>query len=228
MRRIILFLTVLAATASCTLLAADAPKRQGWSGFPLYGNVKSVTHTELKVSSGVVVRDKINSKTSYNFNEAGDVTEEATYMSDGSLKGTVIFKYDTLRNMIEDALYNSDGSLSQKHIYKYDSKGNRTEWARYYGSKDQFVFKATFKYDTQGNLTEDAVYSSDGSLYQKYTYKYDAKGNKTEGVRYGSAGSLSGKTTYKYDSQGNVSEITKYDGEMRPVSQFVFTITYRK
>ena len=149
MRRIILFLTVLAATASCTLLAADAPKRQGWSGFPLYGNVKSVTHTELKVSSGVVVRDKINSKTSYNFNEAGDVTEEATYMSDGSLKGTVIFKYD-------------------------------------------------------------------------------AKGNKTEDVRYGSAGSLSGKTTYKYDFQGNVSEITEYDGEMRLVSQFVFTITYRK
>jgi hypothetical protein len=149
MRRIILFLTVLAATASCTLLAADAPKRQGWSGFPLYGNVKSVTRTELKVSSGVVVRDKINSKTSYNFNEAGDVTEEATYMSDGSLKGTVIFKYD-------------------------------------------------------------------------------AKGNKTEDVRYGSAGSLSGKTTYKYDFQGNVSEITEYDGEMRLVSQFVFTITYRK
>lgn len=75
MRRIILFLTVLAATASCTLLAADAPKRQGWGGFPLYGNVKSVTRTEFKVSSGVVVRDKINSKTSYNFNEAGDVTE---------------------------------------------------------------------------------------------------------------------------------------------------------
>lgn len=133
MRRIILFLTVLAATASCTLLAADAPKRQGWSGFPLYGNVKSVTRTELKVSSGVVVRDKIKSKTSYNFNEAGDVTEEATYMSDGSLKGTVIFKYDTKGNLTDEEAYQSNGSFYGKVINKYDSQGNITENAQYFG-----------------------------------------------------------------------------------------------
>ena len=48
MKRLTLILTILIAAASCTQLAADAPKRQGWDYDkfgPLYGNVESVTIT---------------------------------------------------------------------------------------------------------------------------------------------------------------------------------------
>ena len=183
MKRIILILTVLAATASCVLSAADAPERQGWNGnisplvdkfysygsVPLYGNVESVTCTEYYFmdSSGVVVRGKIDSKSCYNFNEVGDVTEKVEYNSDGSLKG--------------------------KKMYKYDSKGNKTEEA-WYKSGGTLSWKSTYKYDSEGNMTEDAYYDSDGSFGRKYTYKYDSKGNMTEKAFY-AYGMLSWKVT---------------------------------
>ena len=174
MKRLTLILTILVAAASCTLSAADAPKRQGWSGDPLYGNVESVTITEysLKDSLGVLSRSKIEEKVCYNFNESGDVTEKTEYKSDGSLRWKNTYKYDTKGNNTEDAWYTSAGSLSGKY---------------------------TFKYDTKGNNTEKAVYTSDGSLREKYIYKYDTKGNKTETALYKSDGSLDWKHIHKYN-----------------------------
>ena len=138
MKRLTLILTILIAAASCALSAADAPKRHGWGeDGPLYGNVESVTVTKysLKDSFGVISRSKINSKSCYKFKESGDVTEEASYKSDGSLSHKFIYKYDKKGNLTEWATYNSDGSLRTKCIYeKYDSKGNRTEETQYDGS----------------------------------------------------------------------------------------------
>ena len=154
MKRLTLILTILVAAASCTLSAADAPKRQGWRDKPmgpLYGNVESVTITgySLKDSFGVLSRSKIKEKICYNFNESGDVTEEAMYNSDGSLSWKAIYKYDTKGNKTEKAKYDSDGSLSRKFIYKYDSRGNITEVTKYYGEmqkpESQDVYTIIFR-----------------------------------------------------------------------------------
>jgi len=72
------------------------------------------------------------------------------------------------------------------------------------------------------------MYYSDGTLSSKYIYKYDTKGNKTEEAEYKSDGSLEEKYIYKYDSKDNITEKTIYDGELRPTSQIVYTIIYRK
>ena len=138
MKRLTLILTILVASASCALSAADAPKRHGWRDWmdtpmgPLYGNVESVTVTRyfLKDSSGVLSRSE-SFKLCYNFNESGDVTERVQYNSDGSLRNKKICKYDTKGNKTEEARYASDG-LKHKLTYKYDSQGNITELTECY------------------------------------------------------------------------------------------------
>ena len=154
MKRLTLILTILIASASCTQLATDAPKRQGWEDKymgPLYGDVESMTIIEysLKVSSGVLSRGNIYKKNCFNFNQSGDVTEEAMYDSDGSLIWKSIYKYDSKGNVTERAKYNSDGSFDHKCIYKYDSKGNIAEATEYYGEmqkpKSQTVYTIIYR-----------------------------------------------------------------------------------
>ncbi len=235
-----------------------APKRQGWVGGPLYGDVESETSTRYTVSEkfGEIVKDKITFRTFYRFNQKGDVIEwawynsdgsldwkytykydsqgnqieEAEYKSDGSLNGkyTYTYKYDSQGNMIEKTYYNSDGSLYCKHLYKYDSQGNQIEWA-WYNSDGSLDWKLLYKYDSQGNMIEEAEYKSDGSLDWKATYKYDSQGNMIEKTYYNYDGSLRGKTIYKYDSQGNWVEWISYEGEiMKPTEMVVRKIVYRK
>lgn len=218
-----------------------APKREGWGDWhgPLYGDVESVTITEYKLSEkfGEIVKDKIDYKEVYKFNQNGDVVEMAAYNSDGSLyenwlckydsQGKLIevagyypdgslddkslYKYDSRGNQIEEAHYNSDGSLDRKHLSKYDSQGNMVEEARYFDGSLRST--TIYKYDAQGNRIEHAIYDSDGSLDSKELSKYDSQGNKIEEVEYKSDGSLRSKHLYKYDSQGKLIEKAEYNSD---------------
>lgn len=48
-------------------------------------------------------------------------------VSDGSLEGKMICKYDDNGNPIEELYYNPEGILIEKTISKYDGKGNLIE-----------------------------------------------------------------------------------------------------
>ena len=183
----------------------EAPCRQGWDNdIPLYGDVESVAVVTYKLEEkfGEVVRVDIEDSEKYYFNKAGDVIEEASYWSDGSLDCKSICKYDSSGNMIEMAGYNSYGSLDFKAVYKYDSSGNKIE---------------------------GVSYNSGGSLDRKNIYKYDTSGNMIEWASYWSDGSLDRKDVYKYDASGNMTEETVYYSEaLLPKRQTVYEITYRK
>ena len=167
MKKSILF-TALAALLVATSCAGSteqvagqkktAPKREGWDRGPLYGDVDSITilHYYPTEKFGEVVKDKIDYKESYKFNQKGDVIERANYNSDGSLKWKEIHKYDSQGNQIEEAHYNSDGSLGGKWLYKYDSQGK--------------LIESDCKFD--------------GLLDRKWLYKYDSQGNRVEWISY--------------------------------------------
>jgi hypothetical protein len=118
-----------------------------------------------------------------------------------------------------EPLYGNVESVTVTSYFLKDSSGvlSRSE-----------SFKLCYNFNESGDVTERVQYTSDGSLYWREIYKYDTKGNKTEAAEYKSDGSLSVKYTYKYDAQGNVTEKTEYVGKMRPISQVVYTIIYRK
>ena len=165
MKRTILFAVLLPLLAVSACTSNKAPERQGWnneSGGPLYGDVESVTFIEYNLTDkfGEIVKDGIEEKNVYKFNQQGDVIEKAPYNSDGSLDYKYLYKYDSQGNMIEKANYYSDGSLGWKYLYKYDSKGNIIE-VDGYKSDGSIDYKALYKYDSQGNWTEQISYKGE-------------------------------------------------------------------
>ena len=175
MKRLFLLVavTLVALCGSIATTNAQAPERQNWNGgFPLYGNVESVTITwyELHDKFGEVIRGDVQGKHKYCFNNAGDVIEYAHYNSDGSLPWKYIYKYDSYGNMIEDACYYSDSSLDRKSIPKYDSSGNMIEEACY-NSAGSLRGKSIYKYDSSRNLIEVTKYNGD-ALIPEYQVEY--------------------------------------------------------
>jgi YD repeat-containing protein len=81
---------------------------------------------------------------------------------------------------------------------------------------------------TSYSLKDSSGVLSRSKIEEKYCYNFNQSGDVTELADYKSDGSLWYKYIYKYDSQGNITEMTDYDGELRPTSQDVYTIIYRK
>ena len=88
-------------------------------------------------------------------------------------------------------------------------------------------------YKIKGNRKEEFVYSSDGSLNQKYAYTLDDKGNEVEMLIYDTnKNSVESKETYRYiefDSKGNWTKRVTSEGEKE--SNFSLKpskVTYRK
>ena len=201
---ILAIVTLLPSIAFAQVKKADAPERDGYDGVPLYGDIESITFREylLEDKFGEEVKGEMTDCVKSTFNQRGDVIEEASYNSDGSLEWKYIYKYDSAGNVIERTAYNSDGGLVLKNIYKYDSLGNRIE---------------------------RASYNSDGSLISKYLYEYDFVGNKIECAGYSTDGGLDYKSIYKYDSAGNIVKCASYKSEiMIPDRLTEYEIVYRE
>ena len=108
----LLLAILLTATSFAQVKKAPAPKRLGWDReLALYGNVDSVVYTvhTLKDYFGEIVKDNLNIKSVYKFNERGDVVERSFYdffMDDIWRKCT--YKYDSAGNLIENIEYRSE------------------------------------------------------------------------------------------------------------------------
>ena len=126
----LLLAILLTATSFAQVKKAPAPKRLGWDReLALYGNVDSVVYTvhTLKDYFGEIVKDNLDAKSVYKFNERGDVVERSFYdfFMDDTWECT--YKYDSAGNMTEIVGRNHEF----KNILKYDSVGNLIENIQY-------------------------------------------------------------------------------------------------
>lgn len=90
-------------------------------------------------------------------------------------------KYDEKGNIIEQTSYYSDGSIIKKKKYTYNENGHLIE-ENCYDSDGCIETKTKYKYNEKGHLIEENLYKSDGSLEIKDTYKYNEKGNLIENI----------------------------------------------
>jgi hypothetical protein len=153
-------------------------------------------------------KEFLDSKTISKYNSDGNMIEESSYKSDGSLSSKFIFKYDSNGNEIESSCYESDGSLDSKTIFKYNSDGNMIGSSRY-ESDGSLSSKEIYKFDSNGKKVEVLIYNSDGEVVLTYISKY-FDGKLSESTIYDSDGEVYQNTTYNYDSNGNEVESTIY------------------
>lgn len=90
------------------------------------------------------------------------------------------YKYDEVGNLLEEVYFNQDGIMISKELYKYDIRLGRLIEKN---SISWFINSETrhlYIYDNVPNLKEEQHYSHDGLLYSKIIYKHDNIGNIIE------------------------------------------------
>jgi len=188
------------------------------------GKVKSTTenvYTSVE-KFGQYQRNKFSSRNVSNYNIQGYLIGFARYSEDGStsLKGEVIYKYDSQKNIIEQYRKYEDGTIVNQHSYKYNSKGLKIE--RYdHGYQKKIVSKIIYVYDSENNIIEEKKYK-EGDLQSNIIYKYDGKNNLIL-KKMLKNNKLVSETNYKYNSDYNLIE----EIELSPIGNSQYKSTYK-
>ena len=135
---------------------------------------KTIRYAAIEIFGQLEIDEILDGPFEIYYDENGNKIKICRYDYD-DLSYKYTHKYDEKGNIVEDNSYDSDGSLSSKHTYKYDEKGNIVEDNNYNFDGRLFDSKTTYKYDEKGNMIEETYYDSDGIPDYKYTYKYKSK-----------------------------------------------------
>ena len=119
--------------------------------------------------------------------------------------------YDEKGNMVEEQYFDGDSSVTRKTVNKYDN-GNKIEQKK---SESGTTLKTTYKYDARGNVIEEIQYDADGNIAARITSGYDDKGNEAEELYYDKDNNLQTHTVFKitYDKNGNWTRREQLDND---------------
>ena len=148
-------------------------------------------------------------KTVYTLNADSQLTQSLVTWPDGKPGGKTTFCYDNKGNMIEEINYKPDGSIANTSNYKYDANGNKTENSIKSNLENQGSGTSYYEYDNKGNLIKTSHPLRHGGTAWYYSIKkYNEKGKIIEeGGVFSDDGPSDMKTFWKYDDKGNVAEI---------------------
>jgi hypothetical protein len=171
------------------------------SEYDVHGNITQVDAFNADTTQNKDEHHVID-KYSYTYAANGYVLEKIDNTEDSDLRGTHIYRYDSVNNLIVDS------NTERIYLYycKYDIKGNLREYDRYAPVIDTtLVEKDIYTYDDKGNVIEKDSYNSRG-LIAKNVYVCDAKGRNIEQETYGKDGVLMSTYSTQYkgdDKNGN-------------------------
>jgi hypothetical protein len=126
-------------------------------------------------------------KSTFKYDDKGNVTEQANYKGGDSLIGRIVSTYDASGNMTSLDSYDSKNILTRKLTWTFDAKGNRTEWTESTRRGEELLLfcKIKSRHDDKGNVVEETQYGNpEGSITrQTLSYEFDAMGNWIKRVR---------------------------------------------
>ncbi len=130
--------------------------------------------------------------THYNYNKAGQVTEEAIFDANNDYCHSTWYEYDN-----KGRLTKTTNPIGQTFVYGYDNNNNKT-----YEKQEDAGYYTLYEYDKANRLTAVIEHHDDETAVHHH-YEYDLMGNKTASVdRYGN------KTSYEYDQCNRLVTIT--------------------
>lgn len=154
-------------------------------------------------------KDSLTSKIISKYNKDGYISENLTYLPNGSLKLSYIYSYIQVGYISELNSKPNYAFSPNKWTYKYDSNGNEIEMVAFNGD-GSISYKSTSKYDNEGKMIERSWLSSDSNSKQICTY--DKNGNLIEMNEYYDGSTLSSlTTTFKYDNRGNITDTKRFN-----------------
>lgn len=188
----------------------------------------------------VVVREGTFARRTRQYNKYNQITEEASFGSDGHLRGQddgcakKTFDYDDRGNNIAAACFDAQEKLApykqgcSRFAWEYDDSGRQKSESCFGADNKPFVgppgyAKWTKEFDDSGNLLEEAYFDDQGRLtlnktFSKLVKKYD-KSRAVMAAYYGVDNQLImqpegyAKWTKEYDAGGNLIEEAYYDDQ---------------
>ncbi|MGA2763405.1 MAG: hypothetical protein ABSG17_08585 [Spirochaetia bacterium] len=146
--------------------------------------------TQCRLANG-----SVSEKLAYAYKH-GKKVESDTFAPDGSLREKSSFAYDESGNVAEVDGVGADGTSFGKWTYRYDDKGHVRDWTSYTAEGTLFE-ESTYTYDSEGRLKVSAQYRADNSLEKRVTY--DSKGNEIEAEKDAPDATVQSKRRYEYD-----------------------------
>ena len=153
---------------------------------------------------------KKNSYTFRRYTDIGGGINRVTYIPEGFLDRSYLYKTDEKGNKTEEQIFDGDGNYIGKYVWKLDEKGNILEKD---GFNDQniLVSRGIVEYDENGNKILEQNYGKDNTLGTKYTWKYTKDGKLLEYYMFNIKGNISEGIINEFSSQNNnLSKSTTY------------------
>ena len=203
MKRIVMF-ALLALMFALSSRAGDAPKRQGWSGPALHGDVTSVVVTEL-------ADDGSEKVSKYKFNKKGDVSEVYVRNNNGAFDPSMKYSYNEAGQKVYEVYYRANGTSGKQVYYLYNTAGKRLREAEY-NMSGKLLSRVFYTYK-EGRVVEMIVHDFVDNNKNSYPYEYNSTGRLT--VEMECSYHLDGVGSiiyngYKYDSNGNKISLESY------------------
>ena len=198
------------------------PPAGGYLAFNTEGNFDETIEYDIK--------ENIEFKVVYSYNEKGRITEKKVNHSNNTLKYKYVFKYDNNGYLIDESIYLKDGSLSKKKVYDNQEERNKI-FVNTFFVKGELSSSAEFEYNDEGYLIKE-VFNDYGVSVVRHNYYYNNKGylikrnqkitsenrdmDFDNNFNYNENGDMieSGYTSYKYeyDSQNNWIKRIEFNG----------------
>lgn len=137
------------------------------------------------------------------YNEAGQITREERYDSEGTINTLTLNQYNDLHQLVESEQYDQDNILLQRTLNFYEGDV-LVKQSNFFGDGD-IEYVTHYVYDSEGNLLRHEMYD-DGELdyvEKEMEYRNGQLVKETENDDYGNALNIH---TYEYNDRGLVSK----------------------
>lgn len=131
------------------------------------------------------------------YDKDGNVIEEVTYNSDGSIRKKQVRVYHDSGKLMEEANFGAQGFLEDRVAYTFDEDGEKLSEKRYFpcGALMEWV---KFGVDDKGQRISESYYDEQGKLLRKSVFTYDSKGFRKEKKNYSADDKLLSVKKYDY------------------------------
>lgn len=183
----------------------NAPKRVGWEGPGLYGNIEKVTISEYTVTTSFGEENRsLKEQKVYLFNTDGNVAEIITDDS----REICTYNDDGLLCKVQETS-RWGGTIKSEGTITYHDNGKIAEAEEY--SSGYLKKKSTF--NKSGIITSLTEYDSYGRISKKEDYSYNKYGKIEKCISYSSSGSVKTTQKYIYDKKNKLTEIKEFDSD---------------
>lgn len=126
-------------------------------------------------------------------------------------------KYDTEGNVVEEITYNSDGSIRKKQIRKYHASGKLMEETNF-GMGGFMEDRTLFTFDEEGEKLSEQRFFPCGAMMEWIQYEVNDNGQRVTESFLDEKGNLLRKSTISYDSKGFKKEKKNFSAENKLLS----------